>query len=142
MDVEPLKVSSLSVCASDSWILSVEVVEVDEIWTTRYEDWVVVDSGAGVSACPVDCAPECELKSTSAKLPLVGAGGDRIEHIGQKTVGYATREGENVEIEFEAAKVRRPLLSVDSWSRKGKWRCSQTLGVSSSRSQRCKWIQW
>ena len=51
----------------------------------------MVDSG-GVSACPVDYAPECEVSSGSVKLPLVGAGGDRIEHIGQKTVGYATRD--------------------------------------------------
>ena len=79
----------------------------------------MVDSGAGVSACPVDYAPECEVSSGSVKLPLVGAGGDRIEHIGQKTVGYATRDGANVEIAFEAVKVRRPLLSVDSLVEKG-----------------------
>ena len=63
---------------------------------------------------PVDHAPECEVKPGSVKLLLLGVGGDRIEHIGQKTVGYATRNGANVEIAFEAAKVRRPLLSVDS----------------------------
>ena len=39
--------------------------------------------------------------------------------IGQKTVGYATREVANVEIEFEAAKVRRKVLSVDSLVEKG-----------------------
>ena len=94
-------------------ILSVEVAEVNESWTARNEDLVMVDSGASVSGCPVDYAPECEVSSGSIKLPLVGAGGDRIEHIGQKTVGYATRDGANVEIAFEAAKVRRPLLSVD-----------------------------
>ena len=96
-----------------------DVAEVNESWTARNEDWVMVDSGAGVSACPVDYAPECEVSSGSVKLPLVGAGGDRIEHIGQKTVGYATRDGANVEIAFEAAKVRRPLLSVDSLVEKG-----------------------
>ena len=117
VDVGSLEVGPLSVCASDSWILSVEVAEVDESWTTHNEDWVMVDSGAGVSACPVDYAPECEVNRGSAKLPLVGAGGDRIEHIGQKTVGYATRDGANVEIAFEAAKVR--LLSVDSLVEKG-----------------------
>ena len=51
-----------------SWILSVEVAETDESWTTHNEDWVMVDSGAGVSACPVDFAPECEDKSGSVKL--------------------------------------------------------------------------
>ena len=79
----------------------------------------MVDSGAGVSACPFDYAPECEVNRGSVKLPLVGAGGDRIEHIGQKTVGYATRDGANFEIAFEAAKVRRPVLSVDSLVEKG-----------------------
>ena len=117
MGVGSLEVGPLSVCASDSWILSVEVAEVDESWTTHNEDWVMVDSGAGVSACPVDYAPECEVNRGSAKLPLVSAGGDRIVHIGQKTVGYATRDGANVEIAFEAAKVR--LLSVDSLVEKG-----------------------
>ena len=52
-------------------------------------------------------------------LSFVGAGGDSIEHIGQKTVGYATRDGANVEIAFEAAQVRRPLLSVDSLVERG-----------------------
>ena len=63
---------------------------------------------AQVSVCPVDYA------HGSVKLPLVGAGGDRIEHIGQKTLGYATRDGANVDVAFEAAQVRRPLPSVDS----------------------------
>ena len=119
VDVGSLEVGPLSACARDSWILSVEVAEVNESWTARNEGWVMVDSGAGVSACPVGYAPECEVSSGSVKLPLVGAGGGRIEHIGQKTVGYATRDGANVEISFEAAKVRRPLLSVDSLVEKG-----------------------
>ena len=59
-----------------------------------------------MQACPVDYAPECEVTRGSARLPLVGAGGDRID-------------GTNVEIVFEAAKVRRPLLSVDSLVEKG-----------------------
>ena len=42
--------------------LSVEVAEIDESWITHIEDWVLVDSGAGVSACPLDHAPECEAK--------------------------------------------------------------------------------
>ena len=33
----------------------------------------MVDSGAGVSACPVDYAPDCEVKRGSVNLPLVGA---------------------------------------------------------------------
>ena len=74
---------------------------------------------AGVSACPVDYELECEVKPRTAKFPLVGAGGDRTEHVGQKTVGHGTREGANVEIAFEEAKVRRPLLSVDSLVEKG-----------------------
>ena len=97
VNVGSLEVGPLSACASDSWILSVEVAEVNESWTARNEDWVMVDSGAGVSAFPFDYAPECEVSTGSVKLPLVGAGGDRIEHIGQKTVGYATRDGANVE---------------------------------------------
>ena len=68
---------------------------------------------------PVDYAPECEVNRSSSKLPLVGAGGDRIENMGQKTVGYATRDGANVEIAFEAAKVRRSLLSGCSLVEKG-----------------------
>ena len=57
------------------------------------------------------------LRISQTPLSLI-AGGDRIELIGQKTVGYATRDGANVEIAFEAAKVRRPLLSVvTAWRR-------------------------
>ena len=39
---------------------------------------------------------QASLKPGSAELRRVGAGGDRIEHIGQKTVGYGTRDGANV----------------------------------------------
>ena len=91
VDVGSIEVGPLSACASGSWILSVEVAEIDKSWTTHSADWVMVDSGAGVPVCPVDCAPECEVKHGSVKLPLVGVGGDRIEHIGQTTGGYATR---------------------------------------------------
>ena len=35
MDVGSLEVGPLSACASDSWILSVEVAEVKESWTAR-----------------------------------------------------------------------------------------------------------
>ena len=49
VDVGSLEVSSLSICTSESWILSVEVAEVDESWTTHNEDWVMVDSGARFS---------------------------------------------------------------------------------------------
>ena len=65
--------------------------------------------------------PECEVKQGFVRLQLVGAGGDRTEHIGQKTGGYATREGVNGEIAFEAAKARRPLWIMDSLQ------CSPTL---------------
>ena len=34
---------------------------VDVCGTTHNEDWVMVDRGASVSACPVDYAPECEV---------------------------------------------------------------------------------
>ena len=90
------------------------MVEIDETWTTHNEDWVMVDSGAGVSACSVDYMTECEVKPRSDKLPHGGTGGSCMEHIGQKTVGYATRDGANVEIAFQAANLRRPTLSVDS----------------------------
>ena len=50
---------------------------------------------------------------------LVGAGCDCIEHISHKTVGYSTRDSANVKIAFEAAKVRRPLVSLDSLVVKG-----------------------
>ena len=46
----------------------------------------------------------------------------------RKTVGYATRDSANVEIAFETAKVRRPLLSVDSLVEKGQVAVSTETG--------------
>ena len=86
MDIGALDAEGEGNGKGDSWILSIDVAEIDESWTTHNEDWV--DSGASVSACPIDYAPECVVKRGSVKLPLIGAGGDRIEHIGQKTVGH------------------------------------------------------
>ena len=54
------------------------------------------------------CVRPNQVQTNSLSLVL------EAEHVGQKTVGYATREGANVEIMFEDAKVRRPLLPVDS----------------------------
>ena len=105
MDVGSLEVGPLNAPTSDSWILSVEVAEIDMSWTTHHEDWVMVDdSGANVSACPVVCAPEW-VKRGPVKVRLDGAGGRRTAHICQKTVGYATRDGANVEMAVDAAKV-------------------------------------
>ena len=121
VDVGSLEVGPRSACPNESWILSVEVAEIDEAWTTHTEVWVMVDSGPGVST-------RQSLRSSQVRsnLPIVRAGGHRIEHIGQKSVGYATRESANVEIAFEAAKVRRPLLSVDSLVERGQvWQCSR-----------------
>ena len=78
----------------------------------------MVDSGAGVHVCPATYAPEYEVKGSSS-LAMVGAGGDKIKHVGQKSVEYETREGTPVEIAYEAAQVRRPLLSVNSLVEKG-----------------------
>ena len=119
VDVGSLAVGALSACASDSWVLSVEVTEIDETWTTH-----TMRTGDGGlwrrrPSLPVDYAPEFEVEQGSVKLPFIGAGGDRIEHIGQKTVGYATRDGADVEIAYEAAKVRRPLFSADGLVEKG-----------------------
>ena len=100
----------------------------DLSWTKPNEDWVMVDSGAVVSSCSVDYAPECEVQPGSVKLPLVGAGGDRIERIGQETVGCSTRDGATVEIAFEVAKVRRALLSVASLVEKGQVAVSTDSG--------------
>ena len=70
VEVGSLEFGPRSASASESWIHSVEVAETDEART----DWAMVGSGASVSACPVDYAPECEVKRGSVKLPLVCAG--------------------------------------------------------------------
>ena len=89
---------------------SCRLAEIYFLWSTHNEDWVMAYSVAGVSACPVNYAPECEVARGSARLPLVGAGGDCIEHVGR----VRHKRCANGEIAFGAAKVRRPLLSVDS----------------------------
>ena len=80
---------------------------IDESWTTQNEDWVMVDSGAGVTACPVDCASSV-VQSNYKSLVLEAIA------LSSSARRRSERGGANVEIVFEAAKVRRPLLSVDS----------------------------
>ena len=63
-----------------------------------------------------------------------------MDHVGKKTVGYATREGANVEIVFEAAKSGDRSRRT-AWLRKDRWQFSRTLMASSSRALHCKWIQ-
>ena len=66
-------------------ILSVEVAEIDETWTIRHEDWVMVDRGAGVSVCPVDHAPEWRIE-TSVNLVMMASveGAAEEQDVGEK----------------------------------------------------------
>ena len=133
MDVGSLEVGPLSACASDSWILSVEVAEVNESWTARNEDWVMVDSGAGVSATTraeaqssfLSSAPEVIASSTSAR-----------------------RRSDTPREMVPTSRLRSSPRMYDglcsqwtAWLRKGKWQCSRTLVASSSRGLLCRWIQ-
>ena len=105
--VGSLEAGPLSACASDFWILSVEVAEIDE--SSNHTQRRLGDGGQW----------RRRLSLPSRLLARVRGQAWFIEHIGQKTFGYATRDGANVEIACEAAKVRRPLLSVDSLVERG-----------------------
>ena len=101
----------------DDWILAFSLDEHEEV--VGSVERVMVDSGAAVSVCPFEYAPEIPMSNHSRRATLRTASGAQIEHAGQKTVEFENADGDSVNINFEVADVTRPLVAVGELQRRG-----------------------
>ena len=77
---------------------------------------LLVDSGAFRHVCPPDFGKG--LTPTKGQN-VVGAGGEKISHYGERIVGVRTDDGVPADIQFLVCDVRRPILSVGNLSKMG-----------------------
>ena len=81
---------------------------------------IAVDSGAELPVCDPEDMPGVPVEPHSGRKKMfVGAGGDKIEHLGTLRPNIMTENGAVTNTTFQAAKVRTPLLSVSSVEDKG-----------------------
>ena len=78
----------------------------------------LVDSGACLSVCPKDFAPEYMTHSCAEKN-LFSVQGAKIAHYGMKTVDVAMTDGATGSIAFDVTNVTKPVIAVAALNDKG-----------------------
>ena len=82
-------------------------------------EWLMVDSGAAVSVCPLDYAPEVALTAKGIARRLRTVTGAPIKHEGSKSVRYVHENGATMSVSYEVADVRRPIAAVNNFVDRG-----------------------
>ena len=78
------------------------------------------DSGAGESVLPHDWFPEIKAqKSSESATTYASADGSILQNKGRKTLEGYNAEGNKVRMEWQLAKVTKPLMSVGRLTDKG-----------------------
>jgi hypothetical protein len=78
------------------------------------------DSGAGESVLPDSWFPEIPTqKSTESNTTYASADGNILQNRGKKTLEGYNAEGKKVRMEWQLAKVTKPLMSVGRLTDKG-----------------------
>ena len=88
-------------------------------WNNDEKDMLIlVDSGSMIHCCPPDFFPKASV-TKSYELDIRAASGERLEHLGRKTVSLKSMRNEFLTITFEVGRVTRPILSVHQLLTKG-----------------------
>ena len=92
-------------------------VDAPAVMGRRLKNDITVDSGAARSVMNPADVPEYPLMTSEGQRKgqhFVGAGGERMPNLGQKTVPLMTMDGQGKAATFQAAQVRKPLLAVSA----------------------------
>jgi hypothetical protein len=101
--------SAYALDVKQSWVLTLDCrPEISMVMANNFD--LVLDSGSAIHVCPPTFAPMVGVKA-STPLSITTAGGHQIAHIGKKQVNLDLN-GVNVQVRFEVAEVKRPLLSI------------------------------
>ena len=80
---------------------------------------VAVDSGAVAHVAPANVFSLTINEETKAKGKYYAADGSPIDNLGSQTVSARDCNGVGLQLEFDVAKITKPLASVYSITRKG-----------------------
>ncbi len=77
------------------------------------QDWIMNDSGACTSVCPLDYATEYPLRTTDGTVPtLANCNGGTIQIHGRRTVNYKLGNGMVLKADFWVTDVRTPIVGT------------------------------
>ena len=137
---KPGDVNAMTEDGQDDWIFGVELCEALEAGLhalehdgggdeappcdtssseDEYDEWLMMDSGVAVSTCPLDYAPEVAQGARGTTCPLRSVTGESITHTGSKAVEFVHDNGAQMNVSFEVADVRRPIVAVNSFADRG-----------------------
>ena len=78
-------------------------------------EYAVLDSGSGLTSCPINYADDLPLLPRPAKLPILNnATGGCVECIGRRQVGYRLENGEPFVATWHVANVTNWIISTES----------------------------
>ena len=78
-------------------------------------EYSLLDSGSGLTSCPIDYADDLPLVPRPIKLPILSnATGGSVECIGQRHVGYRLENGEPFVVTWHVANVTNLIISTES----------------------------
>ena len=116
---DPSVVGGLS-CISgvDPWIMGVTLGSVSSIRRHAGAEYLLLDSGAQLHACPLTCPGQ--------KIPLPDPGihiasGARLQHDGGRLVTYKLPEGRTIRVLFHACAVQKSILSLGRLTQQEYW---------------------
>ena len=98
------------------------VMSVTSDWRLPYAHYILVDSGAQVSVCPLSWSRSCAV-TRGRNLRIRGAGGQDLQHRGEKIVKmYPLTSTEHVYLRYQVCeKVSRPIIALCQLTNGG-WR--------------------
>ena len=78
-------------------------------------EYALLDSGSGLTSCPINYANDIPLLPRPAGLPILSnATGGSVEYIGQRHVGYRLENGEPFIAKWHVANVTNLIISTES----------------------------
>ena len=78
-------------------------------------EYALLDSGSGLTSCPIDYADDLPLLPRPINLPILSnATGGSVECIGQRQVGYRLENGEPFVVMWHVANVTNLIISTES----------------------------
>ena len=79
---------------------------------------IMVDSGAGKSACPRDYANDCDTVEGGSLL-FTTASGEQLPHWGSRSVVYQHDRAGQLGVTYEVTNVHEPVASVSAMNDAG-----------------------
>ena len=113
----PNPVGSEAIQQTETWFINMIVPAQKTLMVASLDgaEFALLDSGSGLTSCPINCADDLPLLPRPANLPILSnATGGSVECIGQRHVGYQLEKGEPFIATWHVASVTNLIISTES----------------------------